>query len=90
MTEYIHEIYEFTPKGGSIKRLKYIPEGDRYEDYHTSYFTDWSYSESEKTIYFLRKKGRNTSRWEIYAEELNSDFVRLGGIIYDKKNNLKN
>jgi hypothetical protein len=90
VSNYIHEIYEFTPKGGSIKQMKYIPEEDCYEDYYSDYFTDWSYSENEKTIYFLRKKERRTTRWEISVEELVPDFVRLGGILYEKKNYPKN
>jgi hypothetical protein len=78
---YIHETYEFTKTGGSIKQMKYFPDEDRYEDYHTSYFTDWSYDGKE--IYFLKKKGGYSDSWSKEVYELTPDFFVLDlGILY--------
>jgi hypothetical protein len=82
LANYIHETYEFTPSGGSIVKMRYFPDEDRYEEYYTRYFTDWSYE--GETIYFMYKKGRSTERWQLSIRELTSESVRFGGIIYYK------
>jgi hypothetical protein len=86
LANYIHETYEFTPSGGSIKQMKYFPDEDRYEDYHTSYFTDWSYDGNR--IYFIYKKGGYTNPWSRSVKELTSDYFIFdsggSGSVYTK------
>jgi hypothetical protein len=72
----MYETYEFTSGGGSIKTVEYFPEEDRYEEYFTKHFTDWSYDGKE--IYFIYKKGGYTNPWSKSVYELTPDFFRLG------------
>jgi hypothetical protein len=76
-TIFCSETYEFTLTGGSLKEVRYFPIEDRYEDYPTSYFTDWSYDGKE--IYFINeRKNGHISNWSQPVYELTSDFFRLG------------
>ncbi|KAA6337081.1 hypothetical protein EZS27_014793 [termite gut metagenome] len=76
LDNYIYETFEFTKTGGSIKQMKYFPEEDRYEDYHASYFTDWSYDGNY--IHFLYKKGGFINTWSQPVYKLTLEFLSLG------------
>jgi hypothetical protein len=84
---YYFKIYEFTKTGGTIQDMEYFPSKDRREERFAEYFTDWSY-DGESTIYFLKKKGSQTSKWEKHIYELTPSYIKLGGIyeIYNKAN----
>jgi hypothetical protein len=74
-TRYLIKTYEFTSGGGSIKTVEYFPSEDRYEDYHTHYFTDWSYD--GYSLHFIYKKGGYTNPWSYDVSELTPDYFIL-------------
>jgi hypothetical protein len=71
----IIETYEFTSGGGYIKKVNYYHGEDRYEDYHTHYFTDWSYD--GHTLHFIYKKGGYRNPWSYDVSELTPDYFVL-------------